>query len=315
MHPAASIISFTTLSGAGYGLLFVAILAAMLGLLPGESMFAFVVMALGVAMVSIGLLSSLLHLGHPERARQALTQWRTSWLSREGVASILTFLPLAVFGIGWVFLERTQGLWAGAGLLALIGAIVTVGCTGMIYASLKPIRAWNTPWSVAVYYLLALASGSLLLAALNRIFGVPAVWADVLAIVTLGAAWICKLLYWRDIDSAGARRVPAKVIGIENLKSVRQVLPPHTEENYLLKEMGFRVARKHASKLRTLAVVFGLGVPLVLLLGGLAIGGGVALAFVLLAVVSAGVGIALERWLFFAEAKHTVSYYYESFSQ
>ena len=97
-------------SGAGYGLLALAITTAILGLLPGDRGFAFAVMAIGTGLVGSGLTSSTFHLGHPERAWRALSQWRTSWLSREGVAALLTFVPLAVFGIGWVFLGRTQGL-------------------------------------------------------------------------------------------------------------------------------------------------------------------------------------------------------------
>ena len=30
--------------------------------------------------------------------------------------------------------------------------------------------------------------------------------------------------------------------------------PPHTGENYLTQEMGFRIARKHATRLRAIAV-------------------------------------------------------------
>ena len=42
-------------------------------------------------------------------------------------------------------------------------------------------------------------------------------------------------------------------------RQVRLVEPPHHGENYLLKEMGFRVARKHAAKLRRIAVLRGAG--------------------------------------------------------
>jgi hypothetical protein len=153
MHPATSIIGFTVASGAGYGLLALAITAAILGALPDDRLFAFVVMALGTGLVGAGLVSSTFHLGHPERAWRALSQWRTSWLSREGLAALVTFVPLGIFGIGWVFLGETRGLWALAGLLAVAGAIVSVACTAMIYASLKPIRAWHTPWTPATYYL------------------------------------------------------------------------------------------------------------------------------------------------------------------
>jgi sulfite dehydrogenase (quinone) subunit SoeC len=311
VHPAASIIGFTVASGAGYGLLALAIIAAILGALPEDRLFAFTVMALGTGLVGAGLVSSTFHLGHPERAWRALSQWRTSWLSREGLAALLTFVPLALFGIGWVFLGKTHGLWALAGLLAVAGAVVSVGCTAMIYASLKPIRAWHTPWTPATYYLLALASGAVLLAILLHLFSAPATWADGLALTALVAAWTAKLMYWRDIDAEPITGTPESATGLGALGRVRQIVPPHTEENWLLKEMGYRVARKHATTLRKLALAAGLLVPAALIVLAWLAGGAIAVGLVVLAAAAAGIGIVLERWLFFAEARHTVINYYQ----
>ena len=72
--------------------------------------------------------------------------------------------------------------------------------------------------------------------------------------------------------------------------------------------MGFRVARKHAAKLRRIGLVLGGLVPTLLGLLGLALGADIALAP--LAVLTAMTGTLVERWLFFAEAKHTVTLYY-----
>ena len=55
-----------------------------------------VVIALGL--ITVGLLSSTFHLGHPERAWRAFSQWRSSWLSREGVAAVITYVPAVIFG-------------------------------------------------------------------------------------------------------------------------------------------------------------------------------------------------------------------------
>jgi DMSO reductase anchor subunit len=220
-------------------------------------------------------------------------------------------VPLAIFGIGWVFFGAARGAWALAGLIAVAGAFVCIGCTAMIYASLKPIRAWHTPWTVASYYLLALASGSLLLAMLLHIFSAAAVWADGLALAALAAAWTAKLAYWRDIDAAPAASTPESATGLGFLGRVREIVPPHTEENYLLKEMGFRVARKHAARLRQLALAAGFAVPAALVALAWLAGGAIATGLVVLAAVAAGVGIVVERWLFFAEAKHTVMNYYQ----
>src|SRR6188508_911218 len=93
MHPAFSVIFFTTASGAGFGLLAWVGLLALGGGLPQRGV-TLVLLALGAVLAVSGLLSSLLHLGQPLRAWRAFSQWRSSWLSREGVLSVATFLPL-----------------------------------------------------------------------------------------------------------------------------------------------------------------------------------------------------------------------------
>ena len=104
MHPAPSVILFTTLSGAGFGLLF------WLGLgLPaptGWAAFGYFVLAYLLAVG--GLIASTLHLGHPERAWRAFSQWRSSWLSREGVSAVAALLVMAVYGAGLVFFRHAD---------------------------------------------------------------------------------------------------------------------------------------------------------------------------------------------------------------
>jgi DMSO reductase anchor subunit len=86
--------------------------------------------------------------------------------------------------------------------------------------------------------------------------------------------------------------------------------PPHTEANYLLQEMGFRIARKHARRLRMIARLAGFALPLALSLAALFMAGGVGILVSAIAVAGAVIGVVAERWLFFAEAKHTVTLYY-----
>jgi DMSO reductase anchor subunit len=70
------------------------------------------------------------------------------------------------------------------------------------------------------------------------------------------------------------------------------------------------IARKHAGRLRRLALNLGLLSPgILLILAG--VSGGVAqLALLILALVLGLSGIVVERWLFFAEARHTVTLFY-----
>jgi len=306
MHPALSIVFFTTASGAGFALLMLLGLAVPLGLLPASGWFGFVALAIAVGLAVAGLVSSVFHLGRPERAWRAFSQWRSSWLSREGVMSVLTFVPAAIFGVGWIFFGVTDGVIGLCGFLAAVCAAVTIACTGMIYASLKPIHQWHNRWVVPNYLLLGLMAGLLLLDLIVRFWaqpaGIPLVTAGVILL-----AWWFKESYWREIDRSVAASTVESATGLGRRGRVRLLEPPNTEENYLLKEMGFRIARKHRARLRVIARLAAFVAPLLLTLAALAAGSIVAAA---VAVLSAALGLVVERWLFFAEAKHTVMLYY-----
>jgi DMSO reductase anchor subunit len=307
MHPAFSVILFTTMSGAGYGLLFLLGILAGTGFLPESGWFGFAGLALALGMAAFGLFASTFHLGHPERAWRAFSQWRSSWLSREGVAATATFLPAALFGIAWVFVGRVVP-WLGWASAAL--SLVTLHCTAMIYASLRPIPRWNNAWVPASYLLLGLMTGGLLLHMLLRLFGQPGDTIGWIAVVAILAAAPVKLGYWRHIDHHPARHTAESATGLGALGKVRLLEAPHTEENYLLQEMGYRVARKHAAKLRRIALALGFALPLALTLLALVLPAILAGLAALLAAASALVGVLIERWLFFAEAKHSVTLYY-----
>src|SRR6266566_4443168 len=168
MHPALSVIVFTTLSGAGYGLLFLIGVLSGTAVLPESRWFGLVALGLSLGLASIGLVASTFHLGHPERAWRAFSQWRSSWLSREGVLSLSVFLPAGILGIAWLFFGQVL-IWAG--WLSAVLAALTIYCTAMIYASLKPIPRWHNPLVPVNYLLLGLMTGALLLQALLALFG------------------------------------------------------------------------------------------------------------------------------------------------
>lgn len=314
MHPAFSVIFFTVASGTGYGMLFLMALLALVGRLPLDPWFAWPAFVIAFGLVTAGLLSSLLHLGHPERFLKALTQWRSSWLSREGVLAILTYAPAGLFALGWLFVtaDPTAPGTVMTILAALTAAlaVATVYSTSMIYASLKPIPQWYRRDVPSGYLILALASGALTVNALGALTGTVTHLVPAVALVGLVLALIAKRAYWRGIRSQKPTATAAAATGLDDGVRVRLLDPPHTEPNYLQKEMAYRIARKHADKLRRIAVLAGFALPFVAVLASFAAGGLVAAALSVVAAVSAHVGIAVERWLFFAEATHTVTLYY-----
>ncbi|MBX9588442.1 MAG: dimethyl sulfoxide reductase anchor subunit [Hyphomonadaceae bacterium] len=310
MHPAYSVILFTTASGAGYGLLVWLVLGGLLELVPIERGLGVLGFGLAFGLITAGLLSSTAHLGRPERAWRAFSQWRTSWLSREGVLAVATYVPAGITALGWVVLETIDGLLAVTAVLSVLGALVTIYTTGMIYASLRTIRQWHQPLTAPIYVVLGLASGAVLLDVLLRVLDIGDVWVDWLAGAALIIGAGLKWAYWMRIDGEPRDYTAEAALGLGHLGKVRPLEPPHTQPNFVMREMGYRVARKHALKLRKLALLLGFGVPLGLLLLTSAAGWVPAVGGALLAALAMAVGFVVERWLFFAEAEHVSMLYY-----
>jgi len=288
MHPAPSLILFTVLSGLGFGLL--AVLG--LGMHPATGWTAFALYGAGYGAAGAGLVASAFHLGHPERALLALTQWRTSWLSREAVLAAASLALMAPHAAGAVFLARPlPGLGAVAGALCL----ATVLATAMIYAQLRTVPRWHHWTTPAVFLTAALAGGTLLA-------GPPAA-AAALAVLLAGTL----AAHWRAGDRrfAEAGHSPETATGLGALGRVRLLAPPQTGGNYLLREMVHVVGRKHATRLRLIALAAGALAPallIALLPAPWAIPPALALHLV---------GMLAARWLFFAEAEHVVGLYFD----
>lgn len=288
MNPAPSVILFTVFSGFGFG--FLAFLG--LGLVQPAGWAAFALWGIGYAAAVGGLIASTAHLGNPQRALRAFTQWRTSWLSREGWAAVTTLFLLAPvalsdwLGLGW---PRQIG-WAGA-----VMCVVTVFTTSMIYTQLRTVPRWNHPVTPALFLGFA-ATGGAVMAGEAR---VAVVFCVILLVVLIAAFRIGD----RRFAEVGATLGTATGLGA--IGSVTVFEQAHTAGNYLMREMIFVVGRKHAERLRVLALLFSTLVPAALLV----LGPG-RLWVVGLAVASHLLGALAARWLFFAEAEHVVGLYY-----
>jgi DMSO reductase anchor subunit len=223
--------------------------------------------------------------------------------------SVLTYLPAAAFGIGWVILGRLDGFVPAAGLLAAAGALVTVFTTGMIYASLKPIPAWHNRFTAPGYLISSLMTGAVLFNLILRVFGADARAAAILAAFAIALGWGWKLATWRHNDALASDTTANTATGLIG-GDVRSIEWPHTEENYVLKEMGYQIARKHAARLRAFVQLFAFAAPLAATIVSLFAASWLGTVAALVAVAAQAPGILVERWLFFAEAKHVVTLYY-----
>jgi sulfite dehydrogenase (quinone) subunit SoeC len=323
MHPAFSVIFLTTLIGAGQGLflaLYTGQLYSLANLLPVQSEEFYVLGSLtALALLIGGLVASVFHLGRPERAWRAATQWRTSWLSREvialPVAMALTFLYGLLHYLGWTdpFFVIAETLPVDATLI--VGALGTVAtfvlflCTAMIYASLRFIKAWHSPLTVANFLFLGIASGFMLAAAFSAYLGTELVgfygtWAliaTLLGAITRGFSLYRNTNFRCKVDLQSAigvhhSELHQKAQGFMGGSFNTREFFHHQSEGFLLMvRYGF------------LLMVFVL--PVVLIVLGYTLE---STRLPVAAFVIQYLGLVLERYHFFTEAKHPQNLYYQS---
>jgi len=324
MHPALSVILLTTLIGVGQGL-FLALytgqvyaLANLLGHQDSQTFYA-AGSALAMAFLGAGLVASFFHLGHPERAWRSIARWRTSWLSREVIALPAVMLLVFLYGL-FHYLEWTTPLFTVAGTLPvdptlIIGALATLAtfalfvCTGMIYASIRFLQEWNSALTVINFTLLGGASGFMLAAAFSAFIGVHLVgffgaWAVILtlsAMLTRGASLLRnqRLRPKSTLQSA---------IGIRHT-TIRQIAQGAMGGSFNTREFFHHQTGRKVSLARIAFLVLVFPAP-VLLLGvawGLSSENLPVLAF-----LTQYLGLLIERWYFFIEARHPQNLYYQS---
>ena len=298
MHPAFSVLFFTVTSGFGYGLLFCVLLSQLLGLtnLPFDRFLTIVIAA--TVLFTLGLLSSTQHLANPKNAWRSFVRFRTSWLSREAVLAVLGY-PLFALTVLAVFLQWPSIVVQGLNLLSLIWIVALVYCTAMIYASLKTIPQWNTHWVPVAFLVFALLGGLLILGWFIEWTSQPIKLAT-LIIILLGV--VVKLAYFRAIGQP--TRSSINTATSFSQAQVTLFDAGHSSKNFSQREFIYEVGPKTTQLARRLVFVLIFALPAALI------------SFVpenvatLIAVISAYIGLLLERWLFFVEAKHVVRHYY-----
>jgi sulfite dehydrogenase (quinone) subunit SoeC len=307
MHPAWSVIVFTTVAGAVQGLVVAMALATLLGV-PLAAGFVDAALLGALLMLVVGLASSFLHLGHPLRAWRALAMWRTSWLSREVIV-----LPAFIGVVAAWWLAQRVGL--STPLLPLLAIVVAAAlwyCTAMVYACIRFIQEWAHALTIVNYTLIGLASGALLAAALAVLGNQPTVarslvpWALALTLL----AWATRTLALRRNAVLKLKSTLQSATGIPARKLVQKSMGM-SAGSFNTREFFHGASAAAVRHIRLALHGLGFALPALLLLAVLF---GAPLGWLPVALAVQGVGLLAERWLFFAQARHPQNLYYQTVS-
>ena len=324
MHPAFSVIFLTTLIGAGQGLflaLYTGQLYSVFNLVPGQDSHTFYGYGslLSLVFLALGLISSVFHLGRPERAWRSAAKWRTSWLSREvivlplfmgmtfiyGVTHFTGYNPV-LFTISDVYVVDLTLL---VGFLAAGLAFLLFLCTAMIYACIRFLQEWATPLTVLNYTLLGLASGFTLATVFASYAGIQ--------LASFYAGWAITLTLIASIARAASlfrnSRIKPKstmtsAIGIRHTK-IQQKSRGFMAGSFNTREYFHNMSAIGFRSIKWIFPILVFVLPVIILSSGMATNGFGIYAF---AFVVQYVGLLAERWFFFAQANHPQNLYYQT---
>ena len=276
--------------------------------------------AIALLLLILGLISSVFHLGRPERAWRSATMWRTSWLSREVIVLPTVMLLIFIYGLihfmNWnMILMRFGAIEISVSLI--IGAITTLAvfslfiATGMIYACLKFLQEWHSPLTVINYLLLGSSSG-FILATLIAVYKQP-------ELVSFFAGWSIVLLTLAFIFKSAALIRNKKL----RPKSTVQTAIGVRHNKIKQKSMGFMggsmntrdffhgKTRTFLKSIKTLFLLMVFVIPMIMLIITLL---QPTKMVMLIAMASMSLGLLAERWHFFAGGNHPQNIYYQTIS-
>ncbi len=313
MHPAFSILFFTTLAGAGQGLACTLAIAVFMGISmdPGFLLFSLVLSEL---LLLAGLGASFLHLGHKMRAWRAVLMWRTSWMSREVIV-----MPAFIALVGlWILLLalQVQGSWvAWLPLLVVAGSVLLWYCTAMIYACLRFIQEWAHPLTVINFMLMGLSSGAVLACALATgraeaaLAGAAAPWALGLTL----AAWGSRALSLRRNAALKPKSTTQSATGIHSARLVQKSMGM-SAGSFNTREFFHGASHLAVKNIKWFFLLALFALPALLQAVAITNGGASTAVLWCLAVVLQAPGLVAERWFFFAQARHPQNLYYQTVS-
>jgi len=311
MRPQFSIIFFTTLAGMAQGLLFFIALLNIEAPVLSAPFLLMLALPVSFILLTLGLVASFFHLGHPERAWRAAMMWRTSWLSREVIA-----LPAVMLMTAMTFFFVASGLvpaWIWAILLISILALWI--CTAKIYQCIRFIQEWSHPSTLSNFILLGLTSGGLLLEFLLMLWNDPDTPFGVglisgLNFILLFIALNLKLWIWRRNQQLKPKSNLASATGIKG-SNIRQTSMGFMGGSFNTREFFHHQTDRVISNIRKIILLMTYIGPMILLAFSMS---SPNIAQIAIALLMHYIGLLAERWMFFAEANHPQNLYYQRVS-
>ncbi len=318
MSPEISIIILTVFAGAAQGVFTFLVAGDLLGLVKGSPLDAKVLIAgamVSLVLTLVGIGSSFFHLTHPERGIKAIRRWQSSWLSVEAILMPVFMMFVGLYAVA-AYLGAPPGLRIVTGVLGVGASFALYLASGMLYASCRYIKEWNTPYTPINFAIIGLATGGVVWTGTLEVIGAPhSITLSVirLAFLLTVAGVALKLAYYRRNRRLYNSFNIQSALGV-NHPEIKLMDMGTSYKHYNTKEYDYIGFANNRGRIRRISLALLFGSPIILLTldymphlkGSPGILGVIAAIFMM-------AGALMERWLFFVDGNHAQNLYYGSF--
>ena len=195
-------------------------------------------------------------------------------------------------------------------ILTSMFSIITIFCTGQMYASLKTIPSWNNPLVTPIYILNGITVGSLFVYSLNFYFDYNLNLFEKFIYIIIILNFISKVIYWISVQKKSNTTIES-AIGIKS-KNITFFEGPHTGKNYLTTEMINRIHKQNSNFLRITFCILSFITPLYMInqYSSLIADPLILKISMIIVFILSLIGMIIERYLFFIQSNHVVGLYY-----
>ena len=292
-------IVFTTLVSAGLGIVIWSVFFAFFEVIPPDRWFALNTFVFAYLLIIIG---SLFVMSNSQNRRIFILKfrrWKTSWVMRQALCVLCGCITGLLFFFGWIAFAKYGGFWLFLGGLTsffFIGALIGMAMNFVVH---RTVLAWSNPHTIRIFVSMGLWTGIVWLNMFAQVFNFHTPIIGIVLIIIGVATLIFKRKYWVFVDTYQKR-----FLQNNNLSKGENNSRSRLVEYYVYPDLTKNSDRLKIEMLRRRAFLLYFLLPFCAATMPVELTTWVSVSASIIGAVSVVTGVAIERWLFFAEAKH-----------
>ena len=189
----------SVLSGLGYGIILISLILILFSDNNTNLIIKYLVLILSISSILLGLFFSIIKIINKNNHLLLIKEFKSSWIARKIIFSILSLLPIIVFFYLWIF-NNESSLFNYNIYLNIFISLIILFCTSMIGLNVSFINIINNSLIPVIYLFNSLLSGAIVVFYIYFTIGEYNYFLFTFLKLLLTISFFIKILYWFKIN-------------------------------------------------------------------------------------------------------------------